>query len=183
MHVDVKYQLDTYQGASDHRPSPMLEDIISAEEGIIMKKRVLIVDDEEDFAKALAERLELREYDVSACFSGEESIARLKQYNFDVVILDVKMPGMDGIEVLRELKRIKPLVEVIMLTGHATVETAIEGMKLGAYDYLMKPCETEDLTDKIDRAHARKAEQEERIREARVKEIVSSPRSVLNDKS
>jgi DNA-binding NtrC family response regulator len=148
-----------------------------------MKKRVLVVDDEQDFAKALAERLELRDYDVTACFSGKDAVKKLEKYNFDVVILDVKMPGMDGIEALSEIKRIKPLVEVIMLTGHATVETAIEGMKLGAYDYLMKPCETEDLVAKIDRAYGRKAEHEERIREARVKEIISSPRSVLKEES
>jgi DNA-binding NtrC family response regulator len=148
-----------------------------------MKKRVLVVDDEQDFAKALVERLELRDYDVTACFGGEEAVEKMERYNFDVVILDVKMPGMDGIEVLREIKRIKPLAEVIMLTGHATVETAIEGMKLGAYDYLMKPCETEDLVSKIDRAYGRKADQEERIRDARVKEIVSSPRSVLKEES
>jgi DNA-binding NtrC family response regulator len=91
------------------------------------------------------------------------------------------MPGMSGIDTLRDIKKMKPLTEVIMLTGHATVETAIEGMKLGALDYLMKPCETDDLVSKINRAYERKAEHEERIREARVKEIISSPRSVLKD--
>ena len=75
----------------------------------------------------------------------------------------------------------KPLTEVIMLTGHGTVETAIEGMKRGAYDFLMKPCETEDLDAKIKKAHARKAEHEERIRAAKVSDIVSSPRSVLEN--
>jgi DNA-binding NtrC family response regulator len=88
-----------------------------------------------------------------------------------VVILDVKMPGMDGIETLREIKRNHPLVEVIMLTGHATVETAIEGMKLGAFDYLMKPCDIDLLVAKVSEAAARKRKQEEKILEARIKEI------------
>jgi len=91
----------------------------------------------------------------------------------------VAMPGMDGVEVLREIKRIKPLTEVIMLTGHATVEAAIEGMKLGALDFLMKPCEIEELVAKINKAYEKKAEHEERIRAAKVSEIISSPRSVL----
>ena len=79
------------------------------------------------------------------------------------------------------IKKIKPLTEIIMLTGHATVETAIEGMKLGATDFLMKPCETEDLVSKIQKAHDRKAEQEERIREAKAQDIIASPRSVLKE--
>jgi len=146
-----------------------------------MKIRVLIVDDEEQFVEALAERLSIRDYEVTTSFSGQDAVEKVKGYNFDVVILDVVMPGMDGIAALREIKNIKPLTEVIMLTGHATVETAIDGMKLGAYDYLLKPCETEDLVTKINKAQSRKAEQEERIREAKVKEIISSPRSVLKD--
>ena len=146
-----------------------------------MKVRILLVDDEEDFVQALSERLEMRDYDVTTSLSGEDAIAKIKQYNYDVVILDVLMPGLTGIDVLREVKGIKPLTEVIMLTGHATVETAIEGMKLGANDYLMKPCETEDLVSKIQRAHGKKAEHEERIRAAKVKEIISSPRTALRE--
>lgn len=147
-----------------------------------MKTRVLIVDDEKEFADALTERLRIRDYDVTASPSGEDAVTKIKGYNFDVVILDVAMPGMDGIETLQKIKGIKPLTEVIMLTGHATVETAIEGMKLGAHDYLMKPCETDDLVSKINRAFEKKKEQEERIREARVREIISSPRAVLREK-
>jgi DNA-binding NtrC family response regulator len=146
-----------------------------------MKTRVLIVDDEKEFVQVLSKRLLNRDYDVTASLNGEDAIEKVKAYNFDVVILDVAMPGMDGIGTLHEIKGIKPLTEVIMLTGHASVETAIEGMKLGALDYLMKPCETEDLVAKINKAYERKTEHEERIREARVKEIMSSPRAALKE--
>jgi len=144
-----------------------------------MNTRILIADDEEEFVQTLSERLTMRDYDVSTSLSGEDAIQKLTEYNFDVVILDVSMPGMSGIDALREIKRIKPLTEVIMLTGHAAVNTAIDGMKLGALDYLFKPCETEELIAKINMAQKRKAEQEERIRDAKVKDIISSPMSVL----
>ena len=144
-----------------------------------MKTRVLIVDDEKEFVDLVSERLTMRDYDVTACYSGEEALETVKKYNFDIVVLDILMPGIDGIETLREIKRIKPLTEVILLTGHAAVDTAIDGMRLGAYDYLTKPCEISDLVTKLDKAHDRKAEHEERIRVAKVEDIVSSPRSVL----
>jgi len=146
-----------------------------------MKTRVLIVDDEEEFVQALSERLTIRDYDVSSSLNGQDAVRKVKDYNFDVVILDVLMPGMNGIDVLREIKRIKPLTEVLMLTGNATVDSAIEGLKLGALDYLMKPCKTDDLVSKINKAHEKKAEHEERIREAKVKEIISSPRAALKE--
>ncbi len=146
-----------------------------------MKTRVLIVDDEEQFAQALSERLTIRNYNVTTSLSGEDAIGKVRHYNFDVVILDVFMPGIDGLEALREIKNLKPLTEVILLTGHGAVETAIEGMKLGAFDYLIKPCNTEELDTKIKKAQAKKEELEERIRAAKVSEIISSPRSVLKD--
>jgi DNA-binding NtrC family response regulator len=145
-----------------------------------MKTRILIVDDEEEFAQALEERLEIRDYEVTAVFTGQDAIDKNKQFNYDIVILDVKMPGTNGIDVLKEIKSTKPLTEVIMLTGNATVDTAIDGMKLGAFDYLMKPCETEDLIKKIAGAYEKKVSQEERIRQAKVNDIISSPRSVLD---
>jgi DNA-binding NtrC family response regulator len=146
-----------------------------------MKTRVLIVDDEEEFVQTLSERLTLRDYDVATSQSGEDALSRLKQYNFDVVILDVRMPGIGGIETLREIKSLKPLTEVILLTGYGTVETAIEGMKQGAFDFLLKPCKIEELETKIKKAFERKDEHEERIRAAKVSDIISSPRSVLKD--
>ena len=146
-----------------------------------MKSRLLLVDDEKQFIEALSERLSMRDYDVTTSLTGEDAIEKIENYNFDVVILDVRLPRIEGTAVLHEIKSLKPLTEVIMLTGHGTVEMAIEGMKLGAFDFLMKPCETEDLTAKIDKAHDRKAEQEDRIRAAKISDYTSSPRSVLND--
>jgi DNA-binding NtrC family response regulator len=137
-----------------------------------MSVRVLLVDDEVDFAETLAERLETRGFAVATAPSGEDALAKLRDSTFDVIVLDVVMPGLGGMETLREIKRLQPLVEVIMLTGHATVETAIEGMKHGAFDYLMKPTDTPDLVAKISAAGQRKNEQEERIRQAEIQEIV-----------
>lgn len=137
-----------------------------------MKIKVLLVDDEKEFVDALAERLEIRDFEVTKAFDGDEALARIGSGDVDVVVLDVMMPGKDGIEVLREIKKTKPLVEVLMLTGHATVESAIDGLKHGAFDYLMKPTETKDLIAKIVLAYKRKNEQEERIRKARIDEIL-----------
>lgn len=133
-----------------------------------MKARVLIVDDEEGFVNSLAERLSIRDYDVTTSVNGQDAIEKVRGYNFDVVMLDVVMPGIDGLEVLREIKRIKPLTEVIMLTALPNVEIGVEAMKRGAMDYILKPCEIEGLISKIDRGYARKTEQEERIRAAEV---------------
>jgi DNA-binding NtrC family response regulator len=133
---------------------------------------VLLVDDEVPFVETMTKRLSKRDLRITPAFSGMEALDQLsKESTTEVVILDVKMPGMDGIEVLREIKRKHPLVEVVMLTGHATVETAIEGMKLGAFDYLMKPCDIDILISKVSEAAARKRKQEEKILEARIKEI------------
>lgn len=137
-----------------------------------MSVKVLLIDDEEEFVEVLAERLETRGFDVSKAYSADAGITAVKEKKPDVVILDVLMPGKSGIDALREIKQIDPIVEVMMLTGHATIDTAIEGLKLGAYDYLMKPAETSDLIAKILRAYARKSEQEERIRRAEIDKII-----------
>lgn len=139
-----------------------------------MSTKVLLVDDEQDFVEPLSERLSTRGFSTGVAFSGEEALTRVKDADWDVIVLDVLMPGMDGTETLREIKNMKPLIEVIMLTGHATVESAIEGMKLGAYDYLMKPTELKDLIAKIEKARARKEEQDERIRKAEINHIVKT---------
>ena len=128
-----------------------------------MKPRLLLVDDEEMFLEFLSRRLISYQYDVTTCLSGEKALEMTIEHDFDVVILDVLMPGMDWIETLGEIKKIRPLTEVIMLTGHASRESGIEGMKLGAYGYLSKPCNTEDLIAKINKAYDRKVEHEKRI--------------------
>ena len=116
--------------------------------------RVLLVDDEERFVQNLAKLLRGRGFEVSTAFDGAAGVASVeKSERFDVVLLDVKMPGMDGIEALRKIKEASPDTEVVMLTGHANVETGIAAMREGALDYLMKPCDIEDLVAKINEAH------------------------------
>jgi len=133
---------------------------------------ILLVDDELPFIEALKKRLEKRDLSINYACSGREALDFLKKRNdIEVAILDVKMPEMGGIETLTKIKAYHPLVEVIMLTGHATVETAIEGMKLGAFDYLMKPCEIEILVSKVEEAAIKKRKHEEKIVQARLKKI------------
>ena len=138
-----------------------------------MKIKILIVDDEQEFTDTLAQRLEIRGFDTSVVYSGDQCLELFKEKSFDVVILDVHMPGLSGNETLQGIKKIDPLVQVVMLTGNVTVEKAIDGMKLGAYDFLMKPTETEDLIIKINEAHELKKKHETRIRKAEINNIVS----------
>jgi DNA-binding NtrC family response regulator len=143
--------------------------------------RVLVVDDEEDFLETLVNRLEKRNIDTTGVASGEEALEVIKKKLFDVVILDVKMPGgIDGIEALREIKKIQPLAEIILLTGHASVETSIEGMKLGAFDYLLKPIKLEELLIKLGQAFEKKDIHEQKIRRAKIKELVRFPGRVFD---
>jgi len=131
--------------------------------------RVLLVDDEEDFVEMLGLRLEEAGENVTPAHSGRECLQVLEDKEIDVVILDILMPGMDGIATLKEIKRRFPLVEVIMLTGHGTTESAVKGLKLGAFDYLLKPAHFGELTAKLESARKRKDEQAERIRKAEAK--------------
>jgi len=141
----------------------------------LMEPIVLLVDDEAPFVETMTKRLKKRSLEVLTALSGEEALDVLKQDDrIDVVILDVKMPGMDGIETLKAIRGDFPLVEVIMLTGHATVETSIDGMRLGAFDYLMKPCDMEVLMEKVNAAAKKKRDHEAKIREARVRNIVKA---------
>ncbi len=125
---------------------------------------VLFVDDEVDFLDTVVKRIQKRNVNAYGAKNGEEALALLKQRPMDVVVLDVRMPGMDGIEVLKAIKRNDPLTEVIMLTGHASLEVAIEGMELGAFDYLMKPVEIDDLLYKLQDANKRRTIQLEKIK-------------------
>jgi DNA-binding NtrC family response regulator len=134
--------------------------------------RVLIVDDEKDFVEMFSLRLQESGDKVFVAYSGQECLNALGRENIDVVVLDIKMPGMDGIETLKEIKKRYPIVEVILLTGHGAIETAVEGMKLGAYDYLLKPADAAEMAEKLQGARKRKDEQEDRIRKAEQKTLL-----------
>ena len=114
---------------------------------------VLVVDDEVEFLETLVKRLRKRKLEVNGVTSGEAALELLKTTPVDVVVLDVKMPGISGLDTLREIKKAHNLVEVIMLTGHASVETALEGMAVGAFDYLMKPTQIDELVYKVQDAY------------------------------
>lgn len=128
------------------------------------KAKVLIVDDEERFRLTLKKLLTANGLETNAVGSGLEAIEELRQQPYDVILLDVKMPGMSGIEALAKLKKINREVEVIILTGHASVDVAVEIMKLGGYEYLLKPCPMDELLAKIESAYERKTARAERIR-------------------
>jgi len=116
--------------------------------------QLLLVDDEKDFVNILSKRFKRRNIDVAKAFSGAEAIQALRGQEFDVAVLDLKMEDMDGIEVLKVLKIMAPRLAVIMLTGHGSAEAAEQGLKLGAFDYLTKPCELDELLEKIMAAYA-----------------------------
>jgi DNA-binding NtrC family response regulator len=124
--------------------------------------RVLIVDDEERFRINLYKILRAQGLTVTAKGSGVEALEELQQHPYDIVILDIRMPGMDGLTALAEIKRINPDVEVIILSGHASMDAAIKIIRLGGYDYLMKPCPMEELLLKIDAAYEKKMTREKR---------------------
>ena len=125
---------------------------------------VLVVDDEDSFVQTLAKRLTLRRFDVHTATRAEKTFETLENHPIDVVVLDVRMPDLDGIEATREIKAKYPLVEVVLLTGHASMEASLEGMKKGAFDYLLKPVNIDELVYKIEDAHRKKELQEEKIR-------------------
>ncbi len=143
------------------------------------KMKMMLVDDEERFLATTRKLLEKKGYDVLTATSGAEGLELLRTNRVHVVILDVKMPGMDGVATLREIKRQFPMVEVIMLTGHATVDSAVEGMKSGAVDYLMKPADLEEIVAKATDAFKRRTDVEERIRVARMRNLMKSPREII----
>ncbi len=143
--------------------------------------KLMLVDDEERFLATTQKLLLKKGLEVMTATSGPEALDLLRNHIIHVVILDVKMPGMDGIETLKEIKRAHPLVEVIMLTGHATVESAIEGLKSGAMDYLIKPSDIEDIISKAGEAFEKRQRIEERIRMAQMRKAMKSPREILKE--
>jgi len=114
-----------------------------------MKCHILLVDDERTMVKYLSKRLIKKGFSISSAYNGMDALMQVKASEFDVVLLDVLMPGMNGIETLKEIKKIKPATQVIMLTGHASVEAGIEGMKAGAFNYIMKPFDPNELVTEI----------------------------------
>ena len=145
------------------------------------KMRIMLVDDEERFLKTTKKLIEKKGYEVLTAQSGAQALEKLKPQNIHVVILDVKMPGMDGNQTLKAIKTLYPLVEVIMLTGHATVNSAIDGLKSGANDYLMKPADIDEIMEKAIEAFEKRQRLEEKIRLAQTKKYMRSPREILKD--
>jgi DNA-binding NtrC family response regulator len=119
--------------------------------------RVLLVDDESIFTKNMSKLLKTRGYTVAAVNSGDAAIRELEQNPADVIVLDLKMPGMDGLSTLREIMKLGLFTETLVLTGHGSIDSALEAMKLGAYDYLTKPCEIDELVSKIEAAWSKKS--------------------------
>ncbi len=137
-----------------------------------MTEKVLLVDDEEDFLEIMSERMEARGMAVTTCTSAEEAVEIIKTETFDAIILDFMMPGMDGFQALKEIKTKRPESQIILLTGHATVEKGVEAMKMGATDFLEKPADIEALEKKIKDASARRMLIVEKETEDRIKEVI-----------
>jgi len=114
--------------------------------------KLLLVDDEKGFADIIAKRMSKRDIDVTKAYSGVEALQAIRKANFDVAVLDLKMEDMDGIEILKIFKKMDPDLAVIMLTGHGSEAAARDGIKFGAFDYLTKPCDLEELIKKIQEA-------------------------------
>lgn len=142
--------------------------------------KILLVDDEEIFADNMATLLENRQYKVTAVYNGESAIAALENDAFDVVVLDLKMPGMDGLSTLKEIKALGLFTETLLLTGHGSIDAAVEAIRLGAYDFMTKPCEIDDLVDKIEGAWRKKDDAWKIDMEDKLKKLVESPSSVFD---
>jgi DNA-binding NtrC family response regulator len=137
-----------------------------------MTEKVLLVDDEEEFVETLAERMRSRGMEVATSNSGGDALDLVESEPYDVVVLDLQMPGMDGIEVLERIKKRKPDIQVVLLTGHATVEKGVEAMKHGALEFLEKPIDLSKLSEVIQKAKAEKMVLVEQDTEERIREIL-----------
>ena len=141
--------------------------------------RILLIDDEAAFTKNMSKLLSYRGYRVDTAESGDKAIRMLEEKEFDVIVLDLKMPGMDGIATLKEIKQLGLFTETLILTGHGSIDTALEAMKLGAYDYLTKPCDIDELVDMIEGAWEKKDEVETKDRDEKIRKLVESPSAAL----
>lgn len=141
--------------------------------------KVLFVDDETVYADNMAKLLGNRGYQTVTANSGDEALEKLEKGDFDVVVLDLKMPGLDGIATLREMNRQDLLTETLILTGHGSIDTALEATRIGAFDYLTKPCEVGELVEKIEEAMDRKSAVEKAERDEKIKKIIESPSAVF----
>jgi len=142
--------------------------------------KILLVDDEVVFTDNVTKLLTSRGYRASAVNSGDSAIRLLEKENFDVVVLDLKMPGMDGLATLKEIKKLGLFTETLILTGHGSIDSALEAIKLGAYDYLTKPCEIDELVAKIEGAWEKKDDQEKKDIEEKIHKLVESPASAFD---
>lgn len=142
--------------------------------------KILLVDDEVIFADNMAKLLTSRGYRVKAVYSGDSAIKVLDEEEFDVIVLDLKMPGMDGIATLREIQKLGLFSQTLILTGHGSIDTAMEAVKLGAYDYLTKPCEIDELVSKIEGAWEKKDDAEQKDRSAKIQKVIESPSAAFD---
>jgi DNA-binding NtrC family response regulator len=142
--------------------------------------KVLLVDDEVVFTTNMSKLLNTRGYRVTPVNSGDAAIQALEKESFDVVVLDLKMPGMDGLTTLKEIKKLGLFTETLILTGHGSIDTALEAIKLGAYDYLTKPCEIDELVNKIEGAWGKKDDAEKKDMLEKIQKVVESPSSVFD---
>ena len=138
------------------------------------KEKVLLIDDEEEFLETLSERMEIRGMEVSTAANARNAVSALDSGDYDAIVLDLQMPDMNGIEMLKVIKKTHPDMQVILLSGQATLEAGIEAMKLGAMDFMEKPADIDSLTEKIKKAQAKKMVIVEKKAEGKVKEILSS---------
>ena len=148
---------------------------------VMTRMSLMLVDDEQRFLDTTGKLLRRRGLEPLTANSGLEALEKLNHEHVDVVILDVKMPGLDGLETLRRIKAGFPLIEVIMLTGHGTIDNAVEGMRTGAYDYLVKPCDLDELMAKTEEAWLKKQAMEDKIRLAQTRRALSSPREMVRE--
>ena len=141
--------------------------------------KILLVDDEEVFVLNMSKLLTARGYKVTGVHSGDEAIRALDEQPVDVIVLDLKMPGMDGLTTLKEIQKLGLFTQTLILTGHGSIDSALEAMKLGAYDYLTKPCEIDDLVAKIEGAWEKKDVATIKDLTDKIQKVVESPRSVF----